>query len=295
MEQENAVARAVNKLYGGIDMTWPKVLILSVASAVITDVFLLVPVFKNTSFERMGVYLEAWVFLAIFIMANCKKPLESALKTFVFFLISQPLIYLFEVPFVDLGWGIFGYYKYWFILTLLTFPAAFAGWFITKRNWLSVVILSPMIVLLTVDSYDAFGETIKSFPHLIITGIFCVLQIVVYFIAFFPGVAKKVVGGVIVVATVIAMVLFSTPDPIEAVVSLPGNPSYSEEAVIEVDVPDKLSIQFHNPEEGMVYVFAHEYGSTDFTVTDDGQETMYRIEITNDNGVDSVVITEVQE
>lgn len=28
-----------------------------------------------------------------------KKPLESALKTFVFFLISQPLIYLLQVPF----------------------------------------------------------------------------------------------------------------------------------------------------------------------------------------------------
>ncbi len=72
----------LDKIYGGLEMSWLKVIILAVLSAVITSVFLIVPVFKNTSFERMGVYLEAWIFLAICIIANTKKPLEAALKTF---------------------------------------------------------------------------------------------------------------------------------------------------------------------------------------------------------------------
>lgn len=79
-------------------------------------------------------YPEAWIFFAVIIMANCKKPLESALKTFVFFLISQPLIYLFQVPFSWMGCELFKFYFYWFKVTLCTFPGAFIGWFITKRK-----------------------------------------------------------------------------------------------------------------------------------------------------------------
>ena len=70
------------------------------------------------------------IFFAVIIMSNCKKPLESALKTFAFFLISQPLIYLLQVPFSPMGWGLFSYYPYWFYWTPATFPMAFVGWFI---------------------------------------------------------------------------------------------------------------------------------------------------------------------
>lgn len=70
---------------------------------------------------------EKDVCVFLIIMANCQKPLESACKTFVFFLISQPLIYLLQVPFSSMGWGLFGYYWNWFIWTLLTFPMAFVG------------------------------------------------------------------------------------------------------------------------------------------------------------------------
>ena len=126
-KKQSLLRRCTDKLFGGIDMKWWKVIVLAVASAVITFIFLVVPIFENTSFYNMGVTFEAWILLAVFIMANCKKPLESALKTFVFFLISQPLIYLFQVPFSNMGWGLFMYYRYWFYWTLLTFPMAFAG------------------------------------------------------------------------------------------------------------------------------------------------------------------------
>ncbi|MBQ2433139.1 MAG: hypothetical protein II266_01800, partial [Clostridia bacterium] len=143
MENKNILRRFTDKLFGGLNMSWPVVIIFAVATAVVTAVFLIVPVFQNTSFIRMGETMEAWVLFAIIIMSNCKKPLESALKTFVFFLISQPLIYLLQVPFSEMGFGLFMYYKYWAIWTVLTFPMAFVGWFITKRNWLSLLILSP--------------------------------------------------------------------------------------------------------------------------------------------------------
>ena len=89
MNNENAEKKSLlHKLYGGLNMNWTVVILYAVATAVLTTVFLLFPVFKDTSFERMDVHLETWFFFAIIVMANCKKPMESALKTFVFFLVS---------------------------------------------------------------------------------------------------------------------------------------------------------------------------------------------------------------
>ena len=88
-ENKNIFRRVTDKVYGGLPMGWPVVILYAVGTALLTTAFLLIPIFENTSFYRVGVTLEAWVFFAVIIMANCKKPLESALKTFVFFLISH--------------------------------------------------------------------------------------------------------------------------------------------------------------------------------------------------------------
>ena len=60
----------------------------------------------DTSLQDPGIYLEAWFVLALFVILNCGSALEAGKKCFVFFLISQPLIYLVQVPFAFLGWGI---------------------------------------------------------------------------------------------------------------------------------------------------------------------------------------------
>ena len=127
-------------------MTWPKVIIFAIAAGVYTALMALwVP--ASCSFHDITVTVEAWIPLALIVMVNCKGPLESALKTFVFFLISQPLVYLIQVPFSDMGWGLFGYYRYWFYITLCTLPAAFIGWSVKKNNIIAALILSPMLVL----------------------------------------------------------------------------------------------------------------------------------------------------
>jgi hypothetical protein len=105
----------------------------------------------ESSFHEIAVHLEAWVLFAILIIVNCEKPLEAALKTFVFFLISQPLVYLLQVPFTWMGWQIFQFYPYWGFVTVLTLPGAFIGWFIKKDNLLSGLILSVMLVLLVLQ------------------------------------------------------------------------------------------------------------------------------------------------
>ncbi len=274
-------------------MGWPVVILYAVGTAILTSLFLIVPVFKDTSFERMGATLEAWVFFAVIVMANCKKPLESALKTFVFFLVSQPLIYLFQVPFSWQGWGLFSYYKYWFILTLATFPAALAGWFITKKNWLSVLIFAPVFALLGYTVAESGSQCIRNFPHLLVTCLFCVLQIVLYIYVFFPGILQKLVGLLVPVIVVVVMTFTLPQVDLQATEQLPGEAVFSEEgSTVEVEDDSICGVQLVSPEEGTVYLYAHKYGVTGFRIKDGDQEKQYSLEVYNDQGVDRIQITE---
>ena len=115
----------IKKIFGGINLTWPKTIILAIVIAVYTGLINQIPFLLNTSFRDIAITLEAWMFFAMIIMMNAKSSLDFALKTFIFFLISQPLIYLVEVPF--LGWNIMSYYRNWIFLTILTFPMAYVG------------------------------------------------------------------------------------------------------------------------------------------------------------------------
>ena len=89
----------IKKLFGEVNMTWPKVIIFAVVTAIYTALINQVPFLKDTSFRDIAISFECWILFAIIIIVNSKSGLDSALKTFVFFLISQPLIYLIEVPF----------------------------------------------------------------------------------------------------------------------------------------------------------------------------------------------------
>ena len=90
---------------------------------------------KDTSFRDIAGSLEWWVLFGIIIITNSKSPTDSALKCFVFFLISQPLVYLVQVPFSPMGFGLFNYYTYRFILTLFTLPMGYIGYYIKKETY----------------------------------------------------------------------------------------------------------------------------------------------------------------
>lgn len=279
--------RFLEKLYGGLPMGWPVVILLAVGAAVLTTVFLVVPAFKGTSFERMGVYLEAWFVPAILIMVNSEKPLESALKTFVFFLISQPLIYLMQVPFTTLGWGIFMFYKRWFLMTLVTFPMAFVGWYITKRNWLSVLIFAPVLAFLGYTAYKCAAGN----PAYLLAAVFCALQIIVYVLAFFPGVLQKIVGLAIPVIVAVVLSFTMTHVDLTGEEPLPENPSFSEDAVMLMDWNETFNIQLIDPQTGKVYFHASDYGTISFAVQDGDTVYHYTLEVYKDNGEDRAKFT----
>ncbi len=206
MTEEKRDNRVYQLLSGRI--SWPCTILCAAICGVVTGIIMdLDQVFGKTSFNNMGVCFEFWVFAAVLVMYRCKSPLESAMKVFVFFLISQPLIYLVEVPFKSMGWDLFQYYKNWVLWTVLTIPGAFIGWYINKRNWFSVAIYMVAILLLSYEFSYHFSHFMHFPPHDLLTLFFIVGQVVVYILTFNEN-SKKITLASLSSATMIAAVIW---------------------------------------------------------------------------------------
>ena len=196
----------MKKLFGGIDLTWKKLIIFAIIAAIYTALMAIIPITAETSFRDISVYFEWWIFFGIIIICNSKSPLDSALKCFVFFLISQPLIYLFQVPFSHMGWNLFGYYRYWFIWTILCFPMGFIGYYIKKGNVLSVIIILPMLMILAYIGIGYMNSAIESFPKHLLSCIACFAMIIVIALNLFDKRVFKIVILSLVVAEIVVYI-----------------------------------------------------------------------------------------
>lgn len=175
--------KILKKLFFGINMTWKKVILFAIITAILVAAILILPGISSTSIANIGVTFEFWIFAALVIIMNCEKPLEAGLKTFVFFLISQPLIYLLQVPFNFLGWGIFMYYPRWLIWTILCLPGGMIAWFVKADKWYSPLILSVATAFLAYEFMIFLQDLIHYFPKglaaTVFTGILVILLIIV--------------------------------------------------------------------------------------------------------------------
>ena len=163
----------LKKIFGGIKMTWPLLILFAVISGLVTGLIaLIVP--EGNSFRQIAVTFEAWIVLAIIVVVNCERPLEAACKTFVYFLISQPLVYLVQVPFNSMGFGLFRYYyPYWFYWTIATLPGAFIAWFIKRDNWIAAIILSVALAMLIFLGTGYLRDLIRRPPKYLVSSLFC--------------------------------------------------------------------------------------------------------------------------
>ncbi len=178
-------------------MTWPKILLFAVVTGVYTALVCIIPQLKDTSLHTIAVTMEVWILFGIMIIMNAKSNLDSALKCFVFFLISQPLVYLLQVPFSWQGWNLFQYYKYWFVWTLLCFPMGFIGYYIKKDKWWGYLILFPMI-LLTASSYATYLAYFTFCrPCYILISFFCAGAMLLYPNVLFHNKKIRLIGTII--------------------------------------------------------------------------------------------------
>lgn len=188
------------------DMSWVMVMIIAVVSAVVTAFLNCIPALASTSFTAPAETLELWVVLAVYIIMNCKSRKDAVLKTFVFFLVSQLLIYLFEVPFKAEGWGIFRYYPFWGVITVLTIPGAAIAYRVKKGDVISALILSVANFLLILNGLARIDYLVCEFPRHLISLVFCLVFPFVFIFSFLKEKRSRIVA----VVTAVIMVLVCT-------------------------------------------------------------------------------------
>ena len=183
----------MKKLFGGIELNLRKVIILAVIAGVYTGIMAMVPFAKDTSFEDITISFERWVLFGVLLIVNSKSPKDSAINCFVFFLVSQPLVYLVQVPFSELGWSLMSYYKNWIIWTILTIPMGFIGWYMKLDKWWGLCILMPMVAFVGVFYGGFVAETVTFFPLKLYSCIFCLVTMIIYpLFVFHDGRIRKI-------------------------------------------------------------------------------------------------------
>ncbi|MBE6910754.1 MAG: hypothetical protein E7474_14465 [Ruminococcaceae bacterium] len=283
------MAKALKKLFGGIDLTWPRLIAAAVIAGAFTAAMAIIPAVHYTSFHAITVTMEVWILFGIVIIMNSRSNMDAALKSFVFFLISQPLVYLIQVPFSRLGWGLFGYYRYWFVWTVLCLPMGFVGYYMKKGKWWGYLILLPMI-LLTGYSYSGyFSDFLFSSPRYLLICLFCVAAMILYPVAIFEDRRIKTAGAAVgcAVAAVLTVLCLLRPPVYSTEIMGNGDEytfddSYSaylaDSRYGDVDIRYLDSIQDY-----MVHADFRRSGETVLTLeSPDGEKTEYALTIERD-------------
>ena len=236
----------MKKLFGGLNLTWPKIIIGAVIAGVYTALMAMLPAAKETSFADISISFEVWILFGILIITNSKTPLESALKCFVFFLISQPIVYLLQVPFNSMGWGIFVYYPPWFYWTVFTLVMGYVGWYMRKEKWWALLILGAMLVMLAYHYYGFLRETVSFLPNHLLSTIFCAVTMIAYPLCIFENKKLRVAGVLISAVLLLAA---------SALVFTQGGTAYETDVLgsggsLGVEFDDTYTAEFADPSFG---------------------------------------------
>ena len=199
----------MKKIFGGINLSWKKLIIFAILAAIYTALMAIIPIAEDTSFEDITISFEVWILFGIIIIMNSKSAKDSALKCFIFFLISQPLIYLIQVPFSPMGWELFIHYRYWFNWTLLTIPMGFIGYYMKKDKWWGLVILAPMLLFLGGHYTGFLKETMYSFPFHLLSTLFCLVTMIIYPLYIFKDKKVRITGLIISIIIIITLTIIS--------------------------------------------------------------------------------------
>jgi len=246
----------IKKYFGQFTMTWPRVIFFALFTAVYTALINQVSLLKDTSFQDIAIYVDWWILFAVFIIVNCEKWWEAALKCFVFFLVSQPLIYLIEVPFYAQGWEIFRYYDYWFKVTLLTLPGAVIAFQLKKKNWISVLVLSVATGYLAYASINYFRAAMANFPNHLLSAIFA-LGLAIFFVFVLLDKKKhRIVALSFIIVVLIVSVFLTRPDNTWEIILDEGNWTYTleDESIVMLEIADGNHATLTAKQDGYTFI-----------------------------------------
>lgn len=165
--------KKISAAFGGLPMTWPIVCGFAVIIGIYVGVINQIPILHDTSFQDIAVMLEWWVLFAVLIVSNCKSAREAGLKCLVFFLISQPVIYLVELPTLGLDKALYYYTSIWLPISLLTLPGGAIAFLAKRQNALGAAILGVGNTIVALMGVSYFQQILKVFPRHLLTVVSC--------------------------------------------------------------------------------------------------------------------------
>ncbi len=201
----------MDRLFGKLKMNWLAVVLFAIVAGIYTGIVMLVPAFNHTSLQDIGVSYEVWVLLAIIVVVNCEKPVEAMLKCFVFFLISQPLVYAVEVACGHLSFDLaMNYYtKIWLPMTFLTLPGGFVAFFAKKENTFGQVVLGIGNAIVSLMGVNYALEVVSDFPHHLLTTVFCAVEVVVTTLCIQKSLHGRIIAFATTVILTVSVVVFA--------------------------------------------------------------------------------------
>ena len=277
----------VKKLFGGIDLSFKKLIIFAIIAGVYTGVMAMIPIAKDTSFADITISFEVWILFGILIIMNSKSANDSALKCFVFFLISQPLVYLIQ-DVINHSNLFLTYYRFWIAWTIGTIPMGFIGYFMKKDKWWGLVILTPMLIFLGLHYSGFLNQTIYSFPYHLLSTLFFFITLLLYPICIFNNKKVKTTGIIISVLIILVM----------TVITFTNNTGYNTTILVNggdagAVFDDSYNVYLEDSKYGKVYIEYDESledykinaefkraGKTDLIIEDsNGNRKVYEIDI----------------
>ncbi len=165
----------IKEKINNINMTWKKVIIFAIIIGIYTGIVMLLPFLNKTSFQDIGISYEMWVLFAVIIVVNCKNGIDAMIKCFVFFLISQPIIYIVEILFGNLSFemGLYYYKSIWLPVTFLTLPGGVIAYYCKKQNVLGSIILGLGNTILSILGFCYVINVITEYPYHLLSAVFC--------------------------------------------------------------------------------------------------------------------------
>ena len=281
----------MKKLFGEINLSWKKTIIFAVLTSVYTAIMAMIPITKNTSFRDIAISFEVWILFGVLIIMNSKSPKDSALKCFVFFLISQPLVYIFQD--VINGSNLFSsYYRFWVLWTIATIPMGFIGYYMKKDKWWGLIILLPMLLFLGIHYCGFLAETIYYFPYHLLSALFCLFTMIIYPIYIFNNKNIKYTGLVLSLIIIIIMTFIALTNGITYKTIVLVSDSETGETF-----DDSYKVYLDNESLGKVYIIydknLEDYeveakfkraGKSNLILEDsNGNKTIYEIDVKRDN------------
>ena len=287
----------LKKLFGGTDLNWPKLLAFAIASGVYTALVSILPQVRDTSLHTIAVSFEIWIFFGLVIIMNAGSNMDSALKCFVFFLVSQPLVYLLQVPFSAEGWHIFRYYKYWFIWTVLCLPMGYIGYYLKKDKWWGYPILLPMIVLTAISYSQYLSYFTFCRPYYALISVFCAGAMLLYPNVLFNDKRIKKAGTAVSALLIAGLTAAAALNPhtysTELLASVDGADITKEyRASLADDKYGSVSVDYYDSiGTYMLHADFRKKGNTELVITTpDGAEKIYDLAI----GLNSYELREKQ-